>query len=90
MVKKRCGCQQVRLILVKMVKASPKTNNCEIQIYFHYYYKQTQEKKSTLRCALSLLFYHGEKLDTTQRGAAQGGFLLLGLFIYFCSFSEPM
>ena len=47
--------------------------------------KQTQEKKSTLRCAPSLLFSHEEKLDTTQRGAAQGGFLLLGLFIIYMS-----
>ena len=42
--------------------------------------KQTQEKKSTLRCAPSLLFSHEEKLDTMQRGASQGGFLLLGLY----------
>ena len=48
-------------------------------------YKQTQEKKSTLRCAPSLLFSHGEKLDTTQRGASQGRFLLLGLFIIISS-----
>ena len=31
--------------------------------------KQTQEKKSTLRSAPSLLFSHEEKLDTMQRGA---------------------
>ena len=43
--------------------------------------KQTQETKSTLRCALSLSsFPMGKKLNTTQRGASQGGFLLLGLF----------
>ena len=30
---------------------------------------------------LSPLFPWGKKLDTTQRGASQGGFLLLGLFI---------
>ena len=45
-----------------------------------YSSKQNEEKKSTLRCAPSLLFSHGEKLYTTQRGASQGGFLLLGLF----------
>ena len=43
--------------------------------------KQTQEKKSTLRCAPSLLFSHGEKLNTTQRGASQGGFVLFILFM---------
>ena len=46
-----------------------------------YGYKQNEEKKSTLRCAPSPLFSHGEKLDTTQRGASQGEFLLFGLSI---------
>ena len=31
-------------------------------------YKQKQEKKCTLCCALYLLFSHGKKLNTTQRG----------------------
>ena len=48
------------------------------------HYKQTQEKKSTLRCA-SLrgveFFPHGKRGE--GGGAAQGGFLLLGLFTSF-------
>ena len=46
-----------------------------------FYFVQTQEKKSTLRCA-SL---HGVEFflmgKEERGGAAQGGFLLLGLFI---------
>ena len=66
-----------------------KLTHAQIWIWFAYKScgdtgnnKQTQEKKSPLRCTLSLLFSHGKKLDTTQRGASQGGFLLLGLFIW--------
>ena len=53
-------------------------------VYLHTYtlrYKQTQEKKSTLRCA-SLRGVEFFPMGKEERGgAAQGGFLLLGLFI---------
>ena len=40
-------------------------------------------KRRNPSCAAPpLLFSHGKKLDTTQRGASQGGFLLLSLFIW--------
>ena len=46
------------------------------------YYKQTQEKKSTLRCA-SLRGVEFFPVGKEERGgAAQGGFLLLSLFTY--------
>ena len=45
--------------------------------------KYKQEKNCPKRCALSLLFSHGKKLNTTQRGAAQERFLLLFLFSRF-------
>ena len=34
-----------------------------------YGYKQNEEKKSTLRCAPSLLFSHGEKNSTPRKEA---------------------
>ena len=53
-------------------------------VYLHTYtlrYKQTQEKKSTLRYA-SLRGVEFFPMGKEERGgAAQGGFLLLGLFI---------